>query len=112
MYRELQEWIIGRRRLQQRSDALESSSRELVRTSDGIVVKHLVECALPPQKRSSAAEVTSKVSSAAARSRITTQGDVTEHTTDNRGDDEEADDQRQAISTATEHATKSKKQLK
>ena len=62
-YRQLQEWIIERRRLHQRSDAAESSARELVRTaedlaaklcafaSDGIVVKHLIDFALPAKKR-------------------------------------------------------------
>ena len=55
-YRQLQEWIVERRRLQQRSDAAQSSSRELVGTaddlaarlcafaSDGIVVMHLIWC--------------------------------------------------------------------
>ena len=71
VYNFAEEWIIERRRLQQRSDALESSSREIVRTaedlaaklsafaSDGIVVKHLIEFALPPKKRANAAEVSS-----------------------------------------------------
>ena len=66
-YRQLQEWIIERRSLQQRSDNVESSSRELVQTaedlaaklrafaSDGIVVKHLIDFALPSKKRASAA---------------------------------------------------------
>ena len=57
-YRQLQEWILERRRQQQLSDDTDSSSRELVQTaadlaaklcafaSDGIVVKHLVDCLL------------------------------------------------------------------
>ena len=68
-YRQLQELIIEQRRLQQRSEAGESSSRELVRTSDdlvarlcafasdAIVVKHLVEFALPQKQCANAAEV-------------------------------------------------------
>ncbi len=78
-----------RRRLQQRSDATESSSRELVRTvediaaklcafaSDGIVVRHLIEFALPWKQRANAAEVTSKVASVASGSRSTRQGYAT-----------------------------------
>jgi len=69
-YRQLQEWIIKRRRQQQQSDNVHRSSRELVQTvadlaaklvafaSDGIVVKHLVDFALPAKKRAAAAEVT------------------------------------------------------
>ena len=40
--------------------------------SDGIVVKHLIEFALPPKKRATAAEVTAKAASAAAGSHSTT----------------------------------------
>ena len=64
--------MIERRRRQQQSEAGDSNSRELVRTtsdlvtrlcafaSDVIVVKHLVEFALPPKQRANAAEVTSR----------------------------------------------------
>ena len=67
-YRQLQEWIIERRR-QQQSNAGECCSRELVQTAedlaakpclfalDGIVVKHLIEFVLPFEKRANAAEV-------------------------------------------------------
>ena len=69
-YRQLQELIIERRRQQQPSDDVDKSSRELVQTaadlaaklcafaSDGIVVKHLVDFALPAKRREEAAEVT------------------------------------------------------
>ena len=61
-----------------------SSSRELVGraedlaaklrafASDGVVVKHIVEFALPPKKRANAVEVTAKGASAAS-------GIATEH---------------------------------
>ena len=100
-YRQLQEWILERRRQQQLSDDIDSSSRELVQTaadlaaklcafaSDGIVVKHLVDFALPAKKRADAAEVT-----------------------DNDGDNKQADNQTEAISAATEHASKPKNQLR
>jgi hypothetical protein len=64
-YRQLQEWILERRRLQQLSIAAEDSSRQLVQTSadlaaklcafasDGIVVRHLLEFALPPTESTS-----------------------------------------------------------
>ena len=93
-YRQLQEWIFERRRQQQLSNDIDSSSRELVQTaadlaaklrafaSDGIVVKHLIDFALPAKKRADAAEVT----------------EHTEHT--------------EAISAATEHASKPKNQLR
>ena len=105
-YSELQQFTIDRRRLQQRSDDAASSPSELVGTvedlaaklrafaSDGVVVKHLVEFALPPKKRANAAEVTAKGASAAAGSQSSGQGDTTEHTKANRSDGEEADDQR------------------
>ena len=117
-YKQLQELIIERRRLHQRSDAPESSSRELVRTcedlaaklcafaSDGIVVKHLIEFALPAKKRKDAVEVTA----AASGSRSNNQSDATEHT--GACAHEQADDQRKTISAATEHAAKPKKKLK
>ena len=75
----IQEWIVERRRLQQRSDSVENSSRDLVRTaddlaaklrafaSDPIVVKHFIDFALPPKKRAEAAEVTAKTTWAAGR---------------------------------------------
>ena len=40
--------------------------------SDGIVVKHLIDFALPSQKRANAAEITAKTASAAAGSQCTT----------------------------------------
>ena len=66
-YRQLQELIIEQQKQQSSCD---SSSRELVQTtsdlanrlrafaSDGIVVKHFVDFALPPKLREKAAEVT------------------------------------------------------
>ena len=39
-------------------------------------------------------------------------GAATKHTKDNDGDDKQADNQREAISAATEHASKPKKQLR
>ena len=69
-YRQLQEFIIERRRQQQPSDDVHISSRELVQTaadlaaklcafaSDATVVKHLVDFALPAKRRAEAAEVT------------------------------------------------------
>ena len=123
-YRQLQELILERRRLQQLSAAAEGASRQLVRSaedlaaklcafvSEAIVVKHLIEFALPSKKRANAAEVTSKVASAAATSRSTRQGDATVQTNAKKNDDDEAHDQRQASSTATERARDSKKQLK
>ena len=149
-YRQLQEWIIERRR-QQQSNAAECSSRELVQTaddlaaklrafaSDGVVVKHLIEFALPPKKHANAAEVTPNMATVAsgnqsnrrcdATEHITGIGDATEHA-GGIGDDVaqadnasrtigdyadrtgQPDDQCQAISNATEHATKQKKRLK
>jgi hypothetical protein len=84
-YRQLQQFIIERRRLQQRSDDGASSSRELVGTvedlaaklrafaSDGVVVKHIIEFALPSKKRENGAKVTAEGASAAS-------GPATEHT--------------------------------
>ena len=83
----IQEWIVERRRLQQRSDSVENSSRDLVRTaddlaaklrafaSDPIVVKHFIDFALPPKKRAEAAEVTAKKAWAAAKDDATEQGE-------------------------------------
>ena len=77
-YRQLQQFIIGRRRMQQRTDDGASSSRGLVGTaedlaaklrtfaSEGIVVKHIIEFALPPKKRANATEVTTAGASAAS----------------------------------------------
>ena len=90
LYSELQQFIIDRRRLQQRSDDAASSPSELVGTvedlaaklrafaSDGVVVKHLIEFALPPKKRANAAEVTAKGASAAAGSAATEQDRINE----------------------------------
>ena len=140
-YRQLQEWILERRRQQQLSDDIDSSSRELVQTaadlaaklrafaSDGIVVKHLVDFALPAKKRADAAEVTAmdetpiqSTGRGTATEHTAASGAATEHTEDNDGDDKQADNQRrdaitehtatrgaatehtEAISAATEHA--------
>ena len=117
-YRKLQEWIVERRRLQRRSDDAESASRELVQTaedlaaklrafaSDGIVVKHLIEFALPSKKRANAAEVAAKGASAAAGSRSTRQGAAPEHTR-SIGDDN-THTGNAPRSAATEHASKPK----
>ena len=108
-YRQLQEWILERRRQQQLSDDIDSSSRELVQTaadlaaklrafaSDGIVVKHLVDFALPAKKRADAAEVTG-MDETAATEHTAASGAATEHT--------------EAISAATDHASKPKNQLR
>ena len=130
-YRQLQELIIERRRRQQPSDDVDKSSRELVQTaadlaaklcafaSDGIVVKHLVDFALPAKRRAEAAEVTAldemlpqSTGRGAATEHTAASGVATEHTEDNYGDDKQADDQREARSGATEHASKPKKQLR
>ena len=153
-YRQLQEWIIERRRQQQPSDDVDRSSRELVQTAadlaaklcafastDGIVVKHLVDFALPAKKRAKAAEVTAmdemprqSIGRGAATEHTAASGAATEHTEDNDGDDKQADNQRrgadtehtedndgddkqadnqtEAMRAATEHARKPKKQLR
>ena len=89
-YRELQDWIIERRKLQQRSAAAESSAGERVGTaedlaaklcafaSDGIVVKHLIEFALPAKQRADAVEVTEDTAGT---------GDATAPTKDSNGGD-------------------------
>ena len=95
--------------------------------SDGIVVKHLIEFALPSKKRANAAEVTAKGASAAAGSRSTRQGaatehtrsigddttqpgnaprstcEDTEHTEDNKGDDEQATEHTKDINLSLIH---------
>ncbi len=98
-YRQLQEWILERRRLQQLNIAAEDSSRQLVQTgedlaaklcafaSDGVVVKHLIEFALPWKKRAAAAEVTPKVTSSTMDNRSERRGDGTEHGKDTSDDD-------------------------
>ena len=77
-YRQLQQFIIERRRMQQHGDDGASSSRGLVGTaedlaaklrafvSEGIVLKHIIEFALPPKKRANAAEGTALGASAAS----------------------------------------------
>ena len=152
--RQLQEWIVERRRLQQQSNAAEGSFRELVQTaedlaaklcafaSDGIVVKHLVEFALPSKKRAIAVEVTPKEASVASGNRSNRRCDATEHTTGtgdatehariigddaaqpgnaSRSIDDYVDHPQppdgqgqaaQAMGNATEHATKQKKRMK
>ena len=106
-YRQLQEWIFERRRQQQLSDDIDSSSRELMQTtadlaaklrafaSDAIVVKHLVDFALPAKKRADAAEVTAMDETPMQN---TGRGTATEHTA--------------ASGAATEHASKPEKQLR
>ena len=115
----------------QRSDTIESATRELVQTaadlaaklcafaSDGVVVKHLIDFALPAKKRADAAEVTTlgemrlqSTGRGADTGHTATRGAATEHTEDNDGHDKQADNQREAISAATEHASTSKKQLR
>ena len=64
--RQLQEWIFERRRMQQVNSSAEGSSRQFVKSaedlaaklcafaSDSMVLKHLIEFALPPKKRQDA----------------------------------------------------------
>ena len=71
-YRELQESIMKRRRLQQRSKDVDGVSRELVQTaadlaaklrafaSDAIILKHLIDFALPAKKRAGAEDATAR----------------------------------------------------
>ena len=91
-YRELQELILERRR-RQASDATERAPQQLVTSaedlatklrafaSDAIVVKHLIEFALPSKKRANATEITPKAAStlAAPTHRIKNRGAATEH---------------------------------
>ena len=129
-YTELQRLIIERRRQQQPSDDVDKSSRELVQTaadlatrlcafaSDGIVVRHLVDFALPPNRRAKAAEVTAldemmlqSTGRGAATEHTAASGTATEHTEDDDGEDKQADNQRRGADTghtaaggaATEH---------
>jgi hypothetical protein len=115
-YRQLQEWIVERRRQQQQSDHVDKSSRELVQSaadlaaklcafaSDGIVVKHLIAFALPSKKRANAAEVTAKgASDASGPATEHTRSTATEHTT------QPGDAPRSA---ATEPASEPKKRLR
>jgi hypothetical protein len=144
-YRQLQEWILERRR-RHASDATERAPQQLVTSagdlatklrefaSDAIVVKHLIEFALPSKKRANATEVTPKVASAAAANRIKNRGAATEHaiymdeTQDDGGDAPQpqvehttVDDDTAPATTditahstneATEHATRQKRHLK
>ena len=103
-YRQLQQFIIERRRLQQRSDDGASSPCERLDTfediaaklrvsaSDAVAVKHLIAFALPRKKRASAVV-------------------ITEPAKDN-GADEQAHDQSRTMSAATEHDRKPTKELK
>jgi hypothetical protein len=115
-YRQLQEWILERRRLQQLNIAAEDSSRQLVQTgedlaaklcafaSDGVVVKHLIEFALPWKKRAAAAEVTPKVTSSTMDNRSERRGDGTEHGKDTSDDDApHPDDRHKSTDDSTEH---------
>jgi hypothetical protein len=145
-YRELQEWILERRR-RQASDATERTPQQLVTSaedlatrlcefaSDAIVVKHLIEFALPSKKRANATEVTPKVASAvAAANSFKNRGVATEQAVcmDETQDAEDDAPQLQAehatadddtapaatditahsTSAATKHATRQKRQLK
>ena len=83
------------------------------------MVKHLIDFALPAKKRADAAEVTAldemllqSTGRGAATEHTAATGDDTEHSKHNNGDDEQADDQREAISAATEHASKPKNRLR
>ena len=80
--------------MQQRSDDGASSSRELVGAaediaaklrafaSEGVVVQHIIEFALPPKKRAHAAEVIATGASAASdRATEQSRSPATEHTT-------------------------------
>ena len=133
-YRELQESIIRRPRLQQRSEDVDSVSRELVQTaadlaaklrafaSDAIVWKHLIDFALPSKKRAGAGDVTARGPAGVATKHTrsighgTTQpghapssgGDATEHTEDNQGDAKQAHDDPRA-SAAPGHGTSAPK---
>jgi len=146
-YRELQEWILERRR-RQAGDATERAPQQLVTSaedlanrlrafaSDAIVVKHIIEFALPSKKRANATEITPKVAStlAAPTNRSKNRVAATEHSVcmDEPQDAEDdalqsqvehatADDDStpaatavtaQATSAATEHATRQKRRLK
>jgi len=89
-YRELQELILQRRR-RQAVDATARAPQQLVTSaedlasrlrafaSDAIVVKHIIEFALPSKKRANAMEITPKAASAAAANRIKNRGAATEH---------------------------------
>ena len=102
-----QECIIERRRQQQRSDGDNRSSCELVQTvsdlayrlrafaSDAVVVKHLIDFALPSKKRALAAEVTAKGASVSAGSRSARQADATEQTSKPKKQLKQHDDGRQ-----------------
>jgi hypothetical protein len=115
-YRQLQEWIVERRR-RQASDATEGASRQLAKSaedlatklcefaSDSIVVRHLIEFALPSKKRGSAAEVTPKAASAPLENRSKRRDDATEHTKDTGDDAKQPDDRRKSTGDAIEHAT-------
>ena len=70
-YRQMQEWIVDRRR-QQAKAASDGATGDIVKTAedlatrlqefacDAVVVKHLIEFALPQRQRTRAAEVTTK----------------------------------------------------
>ena len=115
-YRQLQEFILERRRLQQLSTAAEDSSRQLVQTaedlavklcafaSDGIVLRHLIAFAVPPKKRTDAAEVTPKVTSSTIDNRSDRRGDATAHTLDIRDEAKEMDEPCKTTGIAPEHA--------
>ena len=92
-YVELQQFMVDRRRQQQQGQNLVGTAADLAAklrafASDAIVVKHLIEFALPSKKRSDAAEVTAKVVSAAAENQNTTKK-IKQH--DDTGDPDKYD---------------------
>lgn len=146
-YRELQDCILERRR-RQAGDATERAPQQLVTSaedlanrlrafaSDAIVVKHIIEFALPSKKRANATEITPKAAStlAAPTNSIKNRGAATEHTVCMEETQDAEDDAPQpqiehttadddstpaatditahSTSAATEHATRQKRRLK
>ena len=127
-YRQLQELILERRRLQQLSPAAEDSSRQLVQTvedlvaklcafaSDGIVLGHLIAFALPPKKRAAAAEVTPKVASSTTYISPEHAKDIsdatTEHTKDTSNEAKRPNDRCKTAGDATERGSQQRLKLK
>ena len=129
-YGQLQEWIFERRRRQasdatehtphQRVTSAEDLSTKLVEfASDAIVVKHLIEFALPSKKRTNATQVTLKATSTASANGSKSRSAATDHTICTDEMEGVGGDAQQlhinvlvATSEATEHATNQKKRLK
>ena len=127
-YRQLQELILERRRLQQLSPAAEDSSRQLVQTvedlvaklcafaSDGIVLRHIIAFALPPKKRAAAAEVTPKVASSTTYISPEHAKDIsdatTEHTKDTSDEAKRPNDRCKTAGDATERVSQQRLKLK